>query len=317
MEERDERYLVVVNPVGRGGHAQRQGIWLLNKMRKMGIEHEALFTEKAGHAQELVANWVDVVDVVVAVGGDGTVNEVINGIMNSKERGRRLAVFPSGTADDFARNMDIPRDRDEALKVLLSDDEMTIDLMRVNDRFAGVTVGIGLDAEIAYRSYQSKHLRLLAYWYHGLSMLFLPMPHSRLAVTVGGERQEGDYLLVVAGNAGSYGRYMKMMPQAKMDDGVINLATFGIMNKWKTLLLFGMSMAGKHTWARQMNEYDAKEITIECLGDVYAQFDGEATIFPEGEVLKMSVEPRAMRVRVPRSKKGLESPEAAEGAKGD
>jgi diacylglycerol kinase (ATP) len=304
VADNDERYLVVVNPVGRGGHAQRQGIWLLNKLRKMGIEHEALFTEKAGHAQELVANWVDVVDVVVAVGGDGTVNEVINGIMNSSQRGRRLAVFPSGTADDFARNMDIPLDRDDALKALLGDGERTIDLMRVNDRYAGVTVGIGLDAEIAYRSYQSKHLRLLAYWYHGLSMLFNPMPKSELAITLGGERVEGDYLLVVAGNAGSYGRYMKMLPQAEMDDGVINLATFGQMNRFKALLLFGMSTMGKHTWARQMDEYDTSEMVIECLNDVYAQFDGEVSIFPKGEILNMSVEPLAMTVRVPRNPKG-------------
>jgi diacylglycerol kinase (ATP) len=304
VEDNDERYLVVVNPVGRGGHAQRQGIWLLNKLRKMGIEHEALFTEKAGHAQELVANWVDVVDVVIAVGGDGTVNEVINGIMNSNQRGRRLAVFPSGTADDFARNMNIPLDRDDALKVLLGDGERTIDLMRVNNRYAGVTVGIGLDAEIAYRSYQSKHLRLLAYWYHGLSMLFQPMPKSELAITLEGERVEGDYLLVVAGNAGSYGRYMNMMPQAEMDDGVINLATFGQMNRFKALLLFGMSTMGKHTWARQMDEYDARELVIECLDDVYAQFDGEVSIFPKGEILNMRVEPQAMTVRVPRNPEG-------------
>jgi diacylglycerol kinase (ATP) len=299
----DERYLVVVNPVGRGGHAQRQGIWLLNKLRRMGIEHEALFTEKAGHASELVANWIDVVDVVVAVGGDGTVNEVINGIMNSREPGRKLAVFPSGTADDFARNMNIPRDRDEALKVLVGDGERTIDLMRVNERYAGVTVGIGLDAEIAYRSYESKHLRLLAYWYHGLSMLFKPIPRSRLRITIGDEVLEQDYLLVVAGNAGSYGRYMKMMPDAEMDDGEIDLVTFELMNKAKALLLFGLSMAGRHTWARQMEAYEAKRLTIECLDDVYAQFDGEASVFPRGEVLNMSVEPQAIRVRVPRSRR--------------
>jgi YegS/Rv2252/BmrU family lipid kinase len=297
--ERDERYLVVVNPVGRGGHAQRQGIWLLQKFRRMGIEHEALFTEKAGHAQELVSNWAHPVDVVVAVGGDGTVNEVINGIMGSRDADRTLAVFPSGTADDFARNMKIPRDRDEALKTLLSARERTIDLMRVNDRYAGVTVGIGLDAEIAYRSYGSKHLRLLAYWYHGLSMLFKPIPRSPLAITIGGERMENDYLLAVAGNAGSYGRYVKMLPQASMDDGIIDLATFDIMNRWKVLLLFGMSTMGKHTWAKQMNQYSARELEMECLGEVYAQFDGEVVIFPKGQVLRMTVKPRALRVKAP------------------
>lgn len=302
--ETDERYLVVVNPVGRGGHAQRQGIWLLNKLRRMGIEHEALFTEKAGHAQELVANWLPECDVVVAVGGDGTVNEVINGVMKSP-RNLKLAVFPSGTADDFARNMKIPLDRDDALKVLLGENERTIDLMLVNERYAGVTVGIGLDAEIAYRSYGSKHLRLLAYWYHGLSMLFKPMPRSKLSIDVAGDHQEGDFLLVVAGNAGSYGRYMKMMPRALMDDGSLDLVTFRLMNRFKTLLLFGMStMGGKHTWASQCAEYSSTEIDIECLGDVYAQFDGEVVIFPEGERLAMSVKPQAIAVKAPQSGTG-------------
>lgn len=298
--ESDERYLVVVNPVGRGGHAQRQAIWLLNKLRRMGIEHDALFTEKAGHAPDLVANWVDRVDVVVAVGGDGTVNEVLNGIMNSAQKDRRLAVFPSGTADDFARNMSIPLGRDEALEVLLGEHEKTIDLMRVNDRYAAVTVGIGLDAEIAYRSYGSKHLRLMAYWYHGLSMLLKPIPRSRLSVDIDGEHLEGEYLLAVAGNAGSYGRYMKMLPEALMDDGEIKLATFDIMNRFKALLLFGLSTTGgRHTWAREMNQYSGKEMVIKCLGDVYAQFDGEVVIFPEGEVLDMKVEPLAITVKVP------------------
>lgn len=299
--ETDERYLVVVNPVGRGGLALRQGVWLLNKLRKMGIQHEALFTEKAGHARELVANWVHSVDVVVAVGGDGTINEVINGLMDSRHRERKLAVFPSGTADDFARNMNIPRDRDDALKVLLGDSEKTIDLMKVNDRFASVTIGIGLDAEIAYRSYQSKHLRLLAYWYHGLAMLFQPIPNSKLAIRVDDEHFEGDFLLVVAGNAGSYGRYMKMMPQASMDDGSLDLAVFLPMNRFKAVLLFGLSTMGKHTWARELTMYRSENLFIECLEDVYAQFDGEVVIFPKGERLEMVVEPLAINVRVPES----------------
>jgi diacylglycerol kinase (ATP) len=297
-----EKYLIVVNPVGRGGHAMRQGVWLLSRLRKMGIEHEALFTEKAGHAQELVANWADDVDVVVAVGGDGTVNEVINGIMNSRQEGRTLAVFPSGTADDFARNMKIPRDRDGALKVMVGEYEKSIDLMKVNDRYAGVTVGIGLDAEIAYRSYKSKHLRLMAYWYHGLSMLFKPLPKSSLAVTVGYESDgfEGDYLLVVAGNAGSYGRYMKMMPEASVDDGLLDMAIFHTMNRFKALLLFGMSIAGKHGWAREMRQYKSPRFHIECLADVYAQFDGEVSVFPAGQKMEMAAERAVLKVRVPR-----------------
>jgi diacylglycerol kinase (ATP) len=298
--ETEERYLVVVNPVGRGGYAQRQGIWLLNKFRRMGIEHEALFTEKAGHAQELIADWSEPVDVIVAVGGDGTINEVINGIMSSGQRSRKLAVFPSGTADDFARNMKIPRDRDEALKVVLGEYEKTIDLMRVNERYAAVTVGMGLDAEIAHRAYRSKRLRLLAYWYQGLGMLFKPLPRFNLSIDVGEEHLEDEYLLVVAGNAGSYGRYLKMMPEASMDDGELNMAAFFPMNKLKALFMFVLLTIGRHTWSGDFSQYSAREISIECLDDVFAQFDGEVVVFQKGERLGMKVEPRAISVRVPR-----------------
>jgi diacylglycerol kinase (ATP) len=302
--ETEERYLVVVNPVGRGGYAQRQGVWLLNKLRRMGIEHEALFTEKAGHAQELIADWSEPVDVIVAVGGDGTINEVINGIMSSGQSTRKLAVFPSGTADDFARNMKIPRDRDEALKVILGEYERKIDLMRVNGRFAAVTVGMGLDAEIAHRSYSSKRMRLFAYWYHGLGMLFRPLPRLPLVIDVGEEHLEGEYLLVVAGNAGSYGRYMRMMPKASMDDGELDMVALLPMLKLKALLLFALSTIGKHTWASEMSLYSAREITIECRDDVYAQFDGEVVVFPDGERLEMKIEPLAISVRVPRKQAG-------------
>jgi len=302
--ETEERYLVVVNPVGRGGHAQRQGVWLLNKLRRMGIEHEALFTEKAGHAQELVANWVDTVDVVVAVGGDGTVNEVINGIMNSREKGRSLAVFPSGTADDFARNMKIPRDRDKALKVLVGEYQKTIDLMKVNDRYAGVTVGMGLDAEIAYRSYGSKRWRLMAYWYHGMGMLFKPLPNFRLSIDIDDRHIDETGMLVVVGNAGKYARYMKILPDARMDDGIIDLATFRPMNKPKTLFFLCWLMVGKHTWANTFDAYNGRSITIECLDQVYAQFDGEVQSFPEGHRLEMKVEPHAISVKVPRGETG-------------
>lgn len=300
MISTEEKYLVVVNPVGRGGHAQRQGIWLLDRFRRMGIDHEALFTEKGGHARELVCNWADRIDVVVAVGGDGTVNEVINGIMTSRNRDCVLAVLPSGTADDFARNMGIPREKEKALKVLLGDSEKKIDLMLVNgERYASVTVGMGLDAEIAYRAYGSKHLRLLAYWYHGLSMIFKPIRTPRMRVKVAGNTFEGECFLAVAANARSYGRYMKMIPQAKMDDGIINMVFFEPLSKAKALLLFAMSMFGGHTWASEMSQYEDTEIVIECLEDFFAQFDGEVMTFKAGERLEMKVEPQALRVRAP------------------
>lgn len=299
INKTDKRYLVIVNPVGRGGKALERGTWLLNKFQSLGIDHEAFFTENTGHARELVSNWNNQVDTVVAVGGDGTINEVINGIVHSSYKDRKLAVLPGGTANDFARNMRIPDKEEKALKVILGEDDKAIDLMMVNDRYASVTMGIGLDAEIANLTYKSKRFRMLAYWYHGLSMLFRKMPASPLTIEIGGHRMSQDFLLILAGNAGDYGRYMNMIPQAIMDDGLLDLATADMMNRFKTLLLFFMSFGGLHTWARQFNFYTGKEMVIECRDDVYAQFDGEVVVFEKGKILDISVKPSALRVKVP------------------
>lgn len=298
----EKNYLVVVNPVGRGGKALERGTWLLNKLQHMGVSHEAVFTEKGGHARELVSSWDGMVDTVIAVGGDGTVNEVINGIIDSGRSERKLAVLPSGTADDFARNMKMPDSREKALKVILGDAEKTIDLMLVNDRYASVTVGIGLDAEIAHRTYKSKRFRLLAYWYHGLSMLLKPIPRNPLTIDVGEYHLRNEYLLILAGNAGDYGRYMNMIPDARMDDGVINLITADMMNRFKALLLFLLSFAAWHRWARELTFYESKRIVIECLDDVFAQFDGEVVTYRKGDVLDMKVVPQVLKVKVPETK---------------
>jgi YegS/Rv2252/BmrU family lipid kinase len=299
MKKDGEKYLIVVNPVGRGGKAQEDGMWLIDRFRKLGINHEALFTEKLDHARELVSNWVEPVDVVVAVGGDGTINEVINGIMDSKKNNTSFALLPSGTADDFARNMKIPHDREKALKVILGEETRKIDLIKVNGKYAGLIFSIGLEAKIAHLICESKRFKLLAYWYHGLSMLFKRLPKSPLVIDIAGEHLHKEFILIVVCNANRYGRYMKTIPDACMDDGVINLATFDMMNRFKILLLFFLSMRGWNFWPRQMNSYRGESMRIECLDDVYGQFDGEVVMFNRGEVLNIKVEPLAIKVRSP------------------
>ena len=299
MKQDGEKYLIVVNPVARGGKAQEAGMWLIDRFCKLGINHEALFTEKPEHARELVFNWVEPVDVVVAVGGDGTINEVINGIMDSKKHNTSFALLPSGTADDFAKNMKIPLDREKALKVILGEETRKIDLVKVNDMYASLISSIGLEGKIAQLVCESGRFKLFAYWYYGLGMLFKRLPKSPLIIDVAGEHIHNEFILIVVCNASRYGRYMKTIPDACMDDGVINLVTFDMMNRFKILLLFFLSMRGWNSWPRQMNSYCGESMRIECLDDVYGQYDGELAMFNRGDVLNIKVEPLAIKVRAP------------------
>jgi len=156
----EKRYLVIVNPVSRGGKAQEEGIWLLNRLKRAGVDYEFLFTERAGHAEEMVVKWAEDFDVVVSVSGDGTTSEIINGIMKVPSADLKLAMLPAGTADDFACNMGYDRkDKEKALGAILGNSYRTIDLIRYDDRYAAVTWGLGVDSEIASGYVSSRSAR--------------------------------------------------------------------------------------------------------------------------------------------------------------
>ncbi|MFH1150463.1 MAG: YegS/Rv2252/BmrU family lipid kinase [Actinomycetota bacterium] len=295
-----QRYLVVVNPVSRGGKAMREGVWLVKHLSRLGVSHEAFFTDYPGHARNIVKRWIDSVDVVVAVGGDGTVNEVINGVMASGSD-KPLAVFPAGTADDFCHNIGISRDRKKALEVLLTDSSRPIDLMRYNDRYAAVTLGIGVDAEIVYHTLSHKRIRIPAYFAVGLRTVFIErMRKSPRELRVESETGvlEGRFLIAVFGNAPLYGRYVYWLPEALMDDGVLDMSALRPMKPiaaWSLL----MKCFNKEFRSEKIIHDRSTWFKVEILEESFMQVDGEVYKVNAGERLDISVERKALNVRLP------------------
>lgn len=296
------RYLVIVNPVSRGGKAQREGFWLIDRLRRMKVEHEALFTEKAGHAEEMVVKWAEDFDVVVSVAGDGTTNEIINGIMKVPNSELKLAMFPAGTADDFACNVGYDRkDREKALKAILGDTCRAIDLIRYDDRYAAVTFGLGVDSEIAAGAYRWKKFRIPAYFYSGLKICFFePDKRYHVRFQYDGQVFDGWVILAILCNAPLFGRYIKIHPDAKMDDGVLGLTIGRAMPNLYGLVLFAFAcMGGRHGFSRLISFHQVRSMRVECLTDTYAQIDGEVHRFEAGRVIDLRVVPRALKVLVP------------------
>jgi len=298
----ERRYLVIVNPVSRGGKAQEEGIWLLNRLRRMGVDYEALFTERAGHAEEMVVKWAEDFDVVVSVSGDGTTNEIINGIMKVPSADLMLAMFPAGTADDFACNMGYDRkDKEQALRAILGNTYRTIDLIRYDDRYAAVSFGLGVDSEIADGAYKWKRFRIPAYFYSGLKKCFLE-ERKRYQVRFDYDDQTFDdwVLIAILCNAPLFGRYIKIHPEAKMNDGVLGLTIGREMPNVYGLVLFGFAcMGGRHGFSRKVSFHQVRRMRVECKTDTYAQIDGEVYRFDAGRVINLSVVPGALRVLVP------------------
>ncbi|MDY6794884.1 MAG: diacylglycerol kinase family protein [Actinomycetota bacterium] len=301
-ESKKKRYLVIVNPVSRGGKAQTEGIWLLNRLKRQGVDYEALFTERAGHAEEMVVNWAEDFDVVVSVSGDGTTNEIINGIMKVPSANLKLAMFPAGTADDFASNMGYDRrDREQALKAILGDTYRTIDLIRYDNKYAAVSFGLGVDSEIADGAYKWKKLRIPAYFYSGLRKCFFNR-RKRYHVRFDYEGQTFDdwVLISILCNAPLFGRYIKIHPEACMNDGILGLTIGKEMPNVYGLILFGFAcLGGRHGFSRKVSFHQVRNMRVECKTDTYVQIDGEVYRFDAGRVIHLSVVPQSLKVLVP------------------
>lgn len=297
----DQRYLIIVNPVSRGGKALEEYMWLLRRLRALGVYHEDFFTEKAGHAEEIVRRLVGKVDVVVAVGGDGTVNEVVNGMLSNGAEDKTLAVFPAGTADDFCHNVGIPRKRKQALETLLGGEHRQLDLIRYNDRYAAVTLGIGIDAEIAYSTFKHKRARVPAYFYVGLRICFIERlkksPRS-VRVRVGDRQYQDRYLITLFANAALFGRFIYLAPDAVMDDGVLNMSALKPLPPLRGFILLLRCFKRGYKSGKIIYE-SGREYDLDILEDAFMQVDGEVYSVKEGEHIHITVADKALKVRVP------------------
>jgi diacylglycerol kinase (ATP) len=300
-----QSYLVICNPVSRGGNAMKEAVWLLKHLSRLGVRHEAFFTDYPGHARKIVKRWMERVDVVVAVGGDGTVNEVVNGMMDVPDQDKTFAVFPAGTADDFCHNVGIGRERVPALEVLLTDHDRRMDLIKHNDSFAAVGFGIGVDGEIAYKTLSHKRVRLPAYVAVGLRIVFKERfrnSNKRLRIDTGDTVFDEKFLIAVFGNAPLYARFVWWMPDARMDDGLIDMSALRPISPIPAWYLL-MRSSNREYRSDKILRVASEEFTIELLEEAYVQVDGEVYKYKQGEVVHLSVARKALRVRVPRHDK--------------
>jgi diacylglycerol kinase (ATP) len=302
VKARAQTYLVICNPVSRGGKAMREAVWLLKNLSRLGVRHEAFFTDYPGHARKIVKRWLDRVDVVVAVGGDGTVNEVVNGMMDVDGQDKTLAVFPAGTADDFCHNIGIGRERMDALRTLLTDNSHRMDLIKYNDSYAAVTVGIGVDAEIAYKTLSHKRVRIPAYVAVGLRVVFKErFKNSTRLVTIESDSgtHDGRFLITVFGNAPLYARYVWWMPEAKMDDGLLNMSALRPLPPARAWYLL-MRCTNRDFRSDKVVMDASSRFKVVLQEESYVQVDGEVYKYNAGDTLDMAAVKQVLSVRVPR-----------------
>lgn len=197
---------------------------VLQKLENAGYETSAHATTGEGDAIRAAKIAVERrYDIVVAAGGDGTLNEVVNGLAEQEYR-PKLGVIPMGTTNDFARALQIPRDIEKAVDIIVKGDTLPVDIGRMNDRYFINIAGGGRLTELTYEvpSKLKTMMGQLAYYIKGIEML-PSIKATELTIEYDGKLFEGEAMLFLIALTNSVGGFEKLAPDASINDGLFTL----------------------------------------------------------------------------------------------
>jgi YegS/Rv2252/BmrU family lipid kinase len=272
-------------------------------LKRNDIPFDYAFTEGTGHGIDLAKEAVDAgYELVVAVGGDGTVNEVINGIVDKNGRGRAtLGIICTGTGRDCIRSLNIPDDISKACELLATRDCINIDLGRAeyisdgikNQRHYINTAGLGFPASVAARTKSLKRMGGTIPFLLAFATVFATYKANDIAFDIDGRMKQERYLLIAINNGRYFGGGMKITPDADPCDGLLDVVTIKDVNKLRLIYNFPKLYKGTHVTHPKVDIYKAKSVDVQTSEKLLLQLDGEVV----GEApANFRVIPSALRV---------------------
>jgi len=296
---------VIVNLTAGGGKPNHHLETVLKYLKENGLNFKVCITSRQGEAVELAQRAADNgAELIVSVGGDGTVNEIVNGIMKSKNN-PSLGIIPLGWANDFIKSTDIPSDIIEACKILIRGKIKEIDVGIINEKiyFANIC-GVGFDAEVALLANQmkSKHpnLRILSafvYVFATIKKLLSPFSYHNVKIKFNGQEIHSKILFIAFSNGKFYGGRFKITPEAILDDGLLEICLVEEMGRFKYLSIIPKVFKGTHASIKGVNFYRAKEVVIQSSEPILAQVSGEVI---EGQKeFSITLLPKSLKLIVP------------------
>jgi diacylglycerol kinase (ATP) len=294
----------LVNPASHNGATGKRWPELAHRASMLGLSGETLFSERPGQLIELARTAVDGgARVVVAVGGDGTLNEVVNGIAG---RDVELATIPLGTGMDFVRTYGIPTRFDDAVRVALEGTPRTIDAGRVRYRTWGgeeavrwfANVGsVGMSGAVAQRANEmSKVLGGKLTFFYALTRVFLEWENTDVTVTLDDGEHSGRMHDVVVANGVWHGGGMKLAPDALPDDGLFDVVLIGDVGKLDFLTTAPKIYKGRHVTHPKVDVLRSKRVEVDAAERLPIEVEGEQVGTTPAV---FEVVPGALRLRVP------------------
>jgi YegS/Rv2252/BmrU family lipid kinase len=288
----------LVNPASGNGATGKRWPRLRARAAELGLEGDVLLSEGPGHLTELARAAAVDHELLVVVGGDGTLNEVVNGAAGG---GATIAVLPAGTGQDFGRTHAIPTRFDAAVGVALAGDVAEIDLGRATyaggERLFANVGSVGMSGAVARRANSmSKALGGRATFYYALVREFVRWQNTEVTVTFDDGERRGPMHDVIVANGQWHGGGMRLAPGASFDDGLFDVVLIGDVSKLDFVTTSPRLYKGGHVHHPRVEVVRSAGVAVDAAEPLPLEVEGE----PVGTTpVRFEVLPRALRVRVP------------------
>jgi diacylglycerol kinase (ATP) len=303
------RYKIIVNPTSGRGEGGADIPRAKEILSSLGITFDLVRTERRMHAVELARDAVrEGYDVVTAMGGDGTANEVLNGLMLAKLAGEgeaALGVITVGRGNDFGHGIDVPHGLEASCRVLAAGKRRRMDVGKVTGglfpqgRYFGNGIGIGFDTIVGFEAAKLTWLSgFPSYLVAALKTIFLYFHAPLLNIRHDDGTIEQPALMVSVMNGRRMGGSFQMAPQSKNDDGRFTVCLAGQVSRLGIFLLIPRFIQGTQAGHPAIRYFDTATLNVTALtGTIAAHADGE-TLCTEADSLAVEILPRAVDVIV-------------------
>ncbi len=268
------KYTFVLNPKAGKGRAAKLHNRLAELIHDSGIDGSIFLTEYIGHAIE-IARSADS-EYVCAIGGDGTINECVNGIMGSP---KVLGILPAGSGNDLIKSLSIPKELETAFNVLLSGRVRSIDIGEVlcdgQGRHFINGVGIGFDAAVANRTKSIRHLTGTLLYLVAVLQTLGSYKSPKFTIRLDSLELCSHNLLIAIGNGRCAGGGFYLTPDALIDDGLLDVCMIREIPIRKILTIMPKVMKGTHTNDQNVSMHRVEGLTIHADRPFYVHADGE------------------------------------------
>lgn len=301
-------YTFIVNPNARSGLGHKIWSSLEEVLKEKNVEYQVFFTKYQHHATKLCQKLTSTDEkcTIIALGGDGTINEVVNGICNIEKT--TLGYIPIGSSNDFARSLKLSTDAHEALKHILNPSAYkymnvgTLEYKEKKRRFA-VSSGLGFDAAVCHQIVISKLKKMLnkiglgklSYVTVAIQRLLTQEPkHMTLTFDDGRSVSFEKAYFAVAMNTKYEGGGFMFCPKADPSDDTLDVMVASDISKLKVLCLLPTALKGWHVRVKGIHTYQCKSVIMESEVAIHVHTDGEP-VFLQRKV-RMGLEPEKLRL---------------------